>query len=58
MINTESTKQKVPDLPIPALQCMTSGPASESKAPDSRTAIKKLRKATGDEGTPKSGHVT
>ena len=53
----ESTKQKVPDLPIPALQCITAGPTSGSSAPASLTAYRKFRKAIGDVGTPKSGHV-
>ena len=52
-----STSEKVPERPIPALQCTTAGPWSESREPDSRTLNRKLRKDAGDSGTPKSGHV-
>lgn len=57
-IRQESTKQKVPERPIPALQCITAGPTSDSSTPASRTAIRKLRNVTGELGTPKSGQVT
>ena len=33
----QSTRQNVPDLPIPALQCTTAGPTSELNAPESLT---------------------
>lgn len=52
-----STRQKVPERPIPALQCTTTGPRSEFRQPDSRTLNRKLRKDAGDSGTPKSGQV-
>lgn len=52
-----STRQKVPERPIPALQCTTTGPWSEFRQPDSRTLKRKLRKEAGDSGTPKSGQV-
>lgn len=52
-----SARQKVPDLPMPALQCTTMGPCSGLSEPDSRTLNRKLRKEAGDSGTPKSGHV-
>lgn len=52
-----SARQKVPDLPMPALQCTTMGPCSGLREPDSRTLKRKLRKEAGDSGTPKSGHV-
>lgn len=51
-----STNEKVPERPIPALQCTTGGPCSDPKDPDSRTLNRKLRKEAGDSGTPKSGH--
>lgn len=52
-----SARQKVPDLPMPALQCTTMGPCSRLSDPDSRTLKRKFRKEAGDSGTPKSGHV-
>lgn len=52
-----SARQKVPDLPMPALQWTTMGPCSGLSEPDSRTLNRKLRKEAGDSGTPKSGHV-
>lgn len=52
-----STRQKVPDRPMPALQWMTGGPTSRSSAPELRTANRKLRNAHGDLGTLKSGQV-
>lgn len=52
-----STNAKVPERPIPALQCTTEGPCSGPREPDSRTLKRKLRKEAGDSGTPKSGHV-
>lgn len=53
----QSTKQKVPERPIPALQCTTAGPTSVSKAPESRTCLRNCKNATGELGIPKSGHV-
>lgn len=53
----ESARQKVPERPIPALQCTTGGPTFELSAPDSRTVKRKSKNAEGDAGTPKSGHV-
>jgi hypothetical protein len=53
----ESTKQKVPERPMPAEQWTTGGPTFWSRAPLSRTTIRKLRNAVGLSGTPKSGHV-
>lgn len=53
----ESTKENVPERPIPALQWTTAGPWSIPSAPDSRTLKRKLRKDAGDSGTPKSGQV-
>lgn len=53
----ESTKQNVPERPMPAEQWTTGGPTFWSRAPLSRTTIKKLRNAVGFSGTPKSGHV-
>jgi len=53
-----STRQNVPDRPMPALQCITGGPWTVvSRAPAPRTAHKKSRKAPGEVGTPKSGHA-
>ena len=52
-----SARQKVPDLPMPALQCTTMGPCSTLSEPDSRTLKRKFRNEAGDSGTPKSGHV-
>lgn len=52
-----SARQKVPDLPMPALQCTTTGPCSVLSDPDSRTLKRKFRNEAGDSGTPKSGHV-
>lgn len=52
-----STRQKVPERPMPALQWTTTGPWSELRHPDSRTLNRKLRKEAGDSGTPKSGQV-
>ncbi len=52
-----STREKVPDRPIPALQWTTAGPWSIPSEPDSRTLNRKFRKLAGDSGTPKSGHV-
>lgn len=52
-----STRQNVPERPMPALQCTTTGPWSEFRQPDSRTLNRKLRKEAGDSGTPKSGQV-
>lgn len=52
-----STRENVPDRPIPALQWTTAGPWSTPSEPDSRTLNRKLRKLAGDSGTPKSGHV-
>ena len=52
-----STREKVPDRPMPALQWITAGPCSGFKEPDSRTLNKKLRNEAGDSGTPKSGQV-
>ena len=56
-ISDESTRQNVPDRPIPALQWMTAGPTPTSRLPVSRTFDRKERNAVGDVGTPKSGHV-
>lgn len=63
--SAESTRQKVPDLPIPALQCMTGGPwvllirsAVDGITPDCLTAYKKERNASEFLGIPKSGHAT
>lgn len=53
----ESTRQNVPERPIPALQCTTGGPTFELRAPDSRTVKRKSKNAEGDSGTPKSGQV-
>ncbi|KNC21049.1 hypothetical protein FF38_11204 [Lucilia cuprina] len=53
----QSTKQNVPERPIPALQCTTAGPTSGSKAPESRTCLRNCKKATGELGMPKSGQV-
>lgn len=53
----ESTRQKVPERPIPALQCTTGGPISALRTPDSRTVKRKSKNAEGDAGTPKSGQV-
>ena len=53
----ESTRQKVPERPIPALQWTTGGPTLELRAPHSRTVKRKSKNAEGDSGTPKSGHV-
>lgn len=52
-----STREKVPDRPMPALQWITAGPCSGFKEPDSLTLNKKLRNEAGDSGTPKSGQV-
>lgn len=52
-----STRQKVPDLPMPALQCTTTGPCAGLSEPDSRTLNRKFRNDAGDSGTPKSGQV-
>lgn len=52
-----STRQKVPDLPMPALQCTTTGPCAGLSEPDSRTLNRKFRNEAGDSGTPKSGQV-
>lgn len=52
-----STRQKVPERPMPALQCTTTGPWSEFRQPDFCTLNRKLRKEAGDSGTPKSGQV-
>lgn len=53
----QSTKQNVPERPMPALQCTTAGPTLGSKAPESRTCLRNCKKATGELGMPKSGHV-
>lgn len=53
----QSTKQNVPERPMPALQCTTAGPSLGSKAPDARTSLRKYKNATGELGTPKSGQV-
>jgi hypothetical protein len=52
-----STKQKVPDLPIPAEQWTMGGPTFSSRAPDFLTSAKNPKNAEGLRGTPKSGHV-
>lgn len=52
-----STRANVPERPMPALQCTIAGPTSADKTPDWRTSNRKSRKASGDSGTPKSGHV-
>lgn len=52
-----STRQNVPERPMPALQWTIGGPASASKAPDFCTVSKKSRNAIGEDGTPKSGQV-
>lgn len=52
-----STKQKVPDLPIPAEQWTTAGPTFSSRAPDFLTSAKNRKNAVGLGGTPKSGQV-
>ena len=53
-----STRQKVPDLPMPAEQWTTGGPAlSRSRLPLSLTAPRNSRKVSGHWGTPKSGQV-
>jgi len=52
-----STNEKVPERPMPALQCTTAGPCSAPSEDDSRTLNRKLRKEAGESGTPKSGHV-
>lgn len=57
MTRAQSTRQKVPERPMPALQWMTGGPTVGSSTPDSRTRFKNCRKAIGEDGTPKSGHV-
>ena len=50
-----STRQNVPDRPIPAEQCTTAGPTSSSRLPLSRTACKNSRKLSGLWGMQKSG---
>ena len=52
-----STKQNVPDLPMPAEQCTMAGPTSPSRLPLSRTAWRYSKKLSGHCGTPKSGQV-
>jgi len=52
----QSTKQNVPDRPMPAEQCTTGGPTFSSSTPESRTCLRNCRKAIGLAGTPKSGH--
>ena len=52
-----STKQNVPDLPMPAEQCTMAGPTSSSRLPLSRTAWRYSKKLSGHCGTPKSGQV-
>lgn len=47
MSKHESTKQNVPDRPIPAEQWTIGGPTLEFKAPLSLTTCKKWRNARG-----------
>ena len=58
----ESTTQNVPDLPIPALQCMIGGPVSvlsaDGMAPDCLTAYRNARNDSEFCGIPKSGQST
>lgn len=53
----ESTRQKVPERPIPAEQCTIGGPTSSSNTPAFLTRFKKSKNFVGEQGTPKSGHV-
>lgn len=56
-IKQESTRQNVPDLPIPAEQWTIAGPTDASRTPASLTFLKNSRNAVGEVGTPKSGQV-
>jgi hypothetical protein len=51
-----STNIKVPDLPIPAEQCMTFGETADEGCIDV-TVFKNFKNVVVEAGTPKSGHV-
>jgi len=57
ILRIESTKQIVPDRPIPALQWTTIGPKSSPITPDWRIVRRNAKNGSGDLGTPKSGHA-